>query len=249
MAQEGRAYGDVLIDAQDLGYAEADPTGDVEGHDAVNKLVILARLAFDVWLEPGSIASAPPTARGTGRPGITGVTDQEVEGAGALGLSIKLLATAARTDAGIVASVLPTAVPADSPFGWTDGVTNRIEIDAEPLGTVRLAGQAPGRRDEQRGARRPAGRGARTALDVGGPAAGRAPAVAAIDGLDAARHWYAFVPPVRTSRCPRPSRKRLRCRSRRGLLRTEAVTLADARAAFDAILPPGADLTLYPVDD
>ena len=57
MAQEGRAYGDVLIDAQDLGYAEADPTGDVEGHDAVNKLVILARLAFDVWLEPGSIAS------------------------------------------------------------------------------------------------------------------------------------------------------------------------------------------------
>ena len=74
--------------------------------------------------------AAPPTARGTGRPGITGVTDQEVEGAGALGLSIKLLATAARTDPGIVASVLPTAVPADSPFGWTDGVTNRIEIDA-----------------------------------------------------------------------------------------------------------------------
>ena len=96
MAQEGRPYEDVLIDAQDLGYAEADPTGDVEGHDAVNKLVILARLAFDVWLDPGSIAASPPTARGTGRPGITGVTDQEIEGAGALGLSIKLLATAAR---------------------------------------------------------------------------------------------------------------------------------------------------------
>src|SRR4029079_17764112 len=87
MAQEGRPYGDVLIDAQDLGYAEADPTGDVEGHDAGNKLVILARLALDVWLDPGSIATAPPTARSTGLPGITGVSDQEIEGAGALGLT------------------------------------------------------------------------------------------------------------------------------------------------------------------
>ena len=63
MAQEGRPYGDVLIDAQDLGYAEADPTGDVEGHDAVNKLVILARLAFDVWLAPGSIVAPADGAR------------------------------------------------------------------------------------------------------------------------------------------------------------------------------------------
>src|SRR5262245_9229825 len=190
MAQEGRPYDDVLVDAQELGYAEADPSGDVEGHDAVNKLVILARLAFDAWLDPGSIAAAPPTARGTGRPGITGVTDQEVEGAGALGLAIKLLATAARTDGGIVASVLPTAVPADSPFGWTDGVTNRIEIDAQPLGTVRLAGPGAG--------------GAATSSAVLGdllavargqpstwaglPPAG-APAVAAIDGRDGPRPW------------------------------------------------------------
>ena len=250
MAQEGRAYGDVLIDAQDLGYAEADPTGDVEGHDAVNKLVILARLAFDVWLEPGSIAAAPPTARGTGRPGITGVTDQEVEGAGALGLSIKLLATAARTDAGIVASVLPTAVPADSPFGWTDGVTNRIEIDAEPLGTVRLAG--PGA-----GAPRRAARCSATCWPwhADSPRRGRAcrrpghpPSPRSMGSMPLATG----TPSCRrsgTSRCPRPSRKRLRCRSRRDCAAHGGVTLADARAAFDAILPPGADLTLYPVDD
>ena len=251
MAQEGRPYDDVLIDAQDLGYAEADPTGDVEGHDAVNKLVILARLAFDVWLEPGSIAAAPPTARGTGKPGITGMTDQEVEGAGALGLSIKLLATASRTEDGIVASVLPTAVPADSPFGWTDGVTNRIEIDAEPLGTVRLAGPGAG--------------GAATSSAVLGdllavargqpstwaglPPAG-APAVAAIDGLDVARHWFAFVPPVDVSNLPAALDEAASVSFEDGTaLRTEVVTLAEARAAFDAILPPGADVTLYPVDD
>jgi len=251
MAQEGRPYGDVLLDAQDLGYAEADPTGDVEGHDAVNKLVILARLAFDVWLDPGSIACAPPTARGTGRPGITGVTDQEVEGAGALGLAIKLLATASRTHAGIVASVLPTAVPADSPFGWTDGVTNRIEIDAHPLGTVRLAGPGAG--------------GAATSSAVLGdllavargqpstwaglPPAG-APARAAVDGLDVARHWYAFVPPVDVSNLPAALDEAASVSFEDGTaLRTEVVTLSEARAAFDAILPAGADVTLYPVDD
>ena len=54
MAQDGRPYDEVLEDAQELGYAEADPTGDVEGDDAVNKLVILARLAFGQWLDPAT---------------------------------------------------------------------------------------------------------------------------------------------------------------------------------------------------
>ena len=251
MAQEGRPYGDVLLDAQDLGYAEADPTGDVEGHDAVNKLVILARLAFDVWLDPGSITCAPPTARGTGRPGITGVTDQEVEGAGALGLAIKLLATASRTDAGIVASVLPTAVPADSPFGWTDGVTNRIEIDAQPLGTVRLAGPGAGG-----AATSSAVLGDLLAVARGQPSTwaglppASAPAGAAVDGLDIARHWYAFVPPVDVSNLPAALDEAASVSFEDGTaLRSEVVTLAEARAAFDAILPAGADVTLYPVDD
>ena len=251
MAQEGRPYGDVLIDAQDLGYAEADPTGDVEGHDAVNKLVILARLAFDVWLAPGSIASAPPTARGIGKPGITGMTDHEVEGAGALGLTIKLLATAARGDGGIVASVLPTAVPADSPFGWTDGVTNRIEIDAEPLGTVRLAGPGAGGAATSSavlGDLLAVARG-QASTWAGLPPAGP-PAVAAIDGLDVPRHWFAFVPPVDVSNLPAALDEAASVSFEDGTaLRTEVVTLAEARAAFDAILPPGADVTLYPVDD
>ena len=73
MTSGGRAYADVLAEAQAAGYAEADPSGDVEGDDAVNKLVILARLAFGSWLDPGSIDRRPPTVAGDGRPGITGV--------------------------------------------------------------------------------------------------------------------------------------------------------------------------------
>ena len=203
MAQEGRPYDDVLFDAQELGYAEADPSGDVEGHDAVNKLVILARLAFGRWLVPGSIVARPPRARGEGRPGITGVTDQEVEGAAGLGLTIKLLATASESPTGIVATVLPTAVPADSPFGWTDGVTNRIEIDADPLGTVRLAGPGAGG-----GATSSAVLGDLVAVARGltstwaGLPAADSPAVAAEPGLDVARHWYAFVPPIESGTLP-----------------------------------------------
>jgi homoserine dehydrogenase len=68
-----------LAEAQRLGYAEADPSGDVEGLDAVNKLVILARLAFDVWLDPAAIATRPDGADGPAGPGITTVSlaDQE----------------------------------------------------------------------------------------------------------------------------------------------------------------------------
>jgi homoserine dehydrogenase len=253
MAQEGRPYDDVLADAQELGYAEADPSGDVEGHDAVNKLVILARLAFGRWLEPGSIVVAPPRARGEGRPGITGVTDQEVEGAEALGLTIKLLATATvAADGGpIQASVIPTAVPGESPFGWTDGVTNRIEIDAEPLGRVRLAGPGAGG-----GATSSAVLGDLLAVARGlsstwaGLPPATAPAERAEPGLDVVRHWYAFVPPVDAGALPPALDEAASVQFEDGTaVRTEAVTLAEARAAFDAILPPGADVTLYPVDD
>jgi homoserine dehydrogenase len=251
MSQDGRPYDDVLVDAQELGYAEADPAGDVEGLDAVNKLVILARLAFDRWLDPSSVLVAPPRARGEGRPGITGVTDQEVEGAAALGLTIKLLASATREGDTIIASVVPTAVPAESPFGWTDGVTNRIEVDAEPLGTVRLAGPGAGGGPTSSavlGDLLAVARGLSSTW-AGLPPAGP-PVVPAGHGRDAVRHWFAFVPPVATERLPPALDEAAAVTFETGTaLRTEVVTLEEARAAFDAILPPGADVTLYPVDD
>jgi homoserine dehydrogenase len=144
MADEGRPYDEVLRDAQEQGYAEADPTGDVEGDDAVNKLVILARLAYGEWLDPTTVGRRPPTMGGLGKPGITGVTAGDMEAAAQLGRSIKLLATASRGDDGIEAAVMPTAVPADSAFGRTAGVMNRIEIEAAPLGTVAFSGPGAG---------------------------------------------------------------------------------------------------------
>ena len=68
MTDEGRGYDEVLAAAQAAGYAEADPAGDVEGHDAVNKLVILARLAFGVWLDPADVATIAPAGRSGRRP-------------------------------------------------------------------------------------------------------------------------------------------------------------------------------------
>jgi homoserine dehydrogenase len=253
MAEDGRPYEDVLIDAQELGYAEADPAGDVEGDDAVNKLVILARLAFGRWLDPSTVGRRPPTARGMGRPGITGVTDHELEGAGALGLTIKLLATAARRDDGVEAVVVPTAVPADSPFGWTDGVTNRIEVEAEPLGTVGLAGPGAG------GAATSSailGDLVAVARGLGSTWAGLPPATdraaAAADPLDGPRRWFAFVPSVRAmdGELPRAIARAASVDFDDGTaIRTDVATLADAQAAFLAILPDDADVTLYPVDD
>jgi homoserine dehydrogenase len=143
---DGRGdYADVRVTAQERGYAEADPSGDVEGRDAINKLVILGRLGFGQWLDPASIADRPPAGSGPGRPGITGVTAEEMAGAAALGLRLKLLATATVDDSGAIeAAVVPTAVPADSPLGRTAGVRNRIEIRATPVGDVGFDGPGAG---------------------------------------------------------------------------------------------------------
>jgi homoserine dehydrogenase len=258
MSQQGRSYGEVLADAQALGYAEADPSGDVEGEDAVNKIVILARLAFGVWLDPDSVIRRPPTARGTGLPGITGITDDEVEGAEALGLTIKLLASASRGRPGdrIVAWVQPTAVPSNSPFGWTDGVTNRIEVEGQPIGLVRFAGPGAGGGPTSSAVLADILAIARggTSTWEGLAAADAGPAgtgsVAADPGHDEPRRWYAYVPPVLTDSLPTALDEAAACEFESGIaIRSERVTLDEARAAFSAILPPGVDATLYPVDE
>ena len=144
MASAGRGYAQVLADAQAAGYAEADPRGDVEGDDAVNKLAILTRLAFGTWLDPATIERRPPAVGGAGAPGITGVDAEELRAATAVGLTIKLLAGTRRAGDSIVAGVIPTAVLIDSPLGRTAGVENRVEIDAEPLGRVAFVGPGAG---------------------------------------------------------------------------------------------------------
>jgi homoserine dehydrogenase len=145
MTAEGRPYAAILSDAQAAGYAEADPRGDVEGDDAVNKLVVLARLAFGRWLDPASISIAPLLAGGgAGLPGVTGVTPADIAAAGAAGFVLKLIAGAVRVGGSIAGSVLPSAVPLDSPLGRTDGVLNRIEVVGDPVGTVAFCGPGAG---------------------------------------------------------------------------------------------------------
>ena len=130
--------------------------------------------------------------------------------------------------------------PADSPFGWTDGVTNRVEIDAEPLGTVRLAGPGAGGAATSSAV---LGDLVAVARGVGSTWAGlppaTGPAVAAADPLDGRRRWYAFVPAVRA---PATSADVLDEAATVAFddgtaIRTEVATLAEARAAFARSCP------------
>ena len=134
-----------LAEAQRLGYAEADPSGDIEGHDAVNKLVILARLAFDQWLDPATIPTRPEGVDGPAGPGITTVSLADQADARRAGRIIRLVATAlAEPDGVLRAAVLPSALPLGSALGRTAGVRNRIEIDAIPVGRVGFDGPGAG---------------------------------------------------------------------------------------------------------
>jgi len=135
----------VLAEAQERGYAEADPRGDVEGHDAANKLVVLTRLAFDAWPDVRRVRFCVPSVQGDAKPGITCVQTYELERAAELGLTIKLVARAEPGIAGGVrAAVTPVAVRATSPLGSTGGVTNLVEVVAEPVGRVSFRGPGAG---------------------------------------------------------------------------------------------------------
>jgi homoserine dehydrogenase len=153
MHQVGQGYADALADAQEAGFAEADPTADVDGLDAANKLVILARLAFGAWLDPASIQrSAPRDDGGLAPAGITGVSAEDVAAAQADGKVIKLVAQARHRNArsgedhGVAAAVLPSLVRAISSLGRVGGTDNRIELHGNPIGQVAFEGPGAGGR-------------------------------------------------------------------------------------------------------
>lgn len=143
MATRGTEYAVALADAQAAGYAEADPTSDVEGGDSADKLVILARLAFGVWLDRASIATAVEGCE----PGITGVTSDDLAQASRRGYAIRLLATAYRVEDGsIEAGVFPTAVDVLEPISGINGVRNRVDVETDRLGSISLEGPGAGGR-------------------------------------------------------------------------------------------------------
>jgi homoserine dehydrogenase len=256
MGGPGRSYDAVLAEAQAAGYAEADPRGDVEGDDAVNKIVILARLAFGRWVDPAAVRASPPTVGGAGRPGITGVSCSEQEGARAMGLRLKLLAVAEGEPGGSVAvAVLPTAIPDRSALGATHGVLNRVEVLADPVGEVAFSGPGAGG-----DATSSAVLGDLIAIAQGhgstwgslppGPAASAEPALA--DPLGGSRPWFAFVPGVDESQgagLHLAPTVEVRGIADGIAVRTGPLTLDQARRVIAPLVPAGLDVPLYPVAD
>jgi homoserine dehydrogenase len=249
MAGGSGGYREVLADAQRQGYAEADPRGDVEGDDAVNKLVILARLAFGRWLEPAGVGRVPATTLGLGSPGITGVTERELGAAAAIGLTVRLLASARRYGDDVQATVLPTAVPAGGSFGSTVGITNRIEIDADPLGTIGISGPGAGGAATSSavlGDLMAVGRGLSSTWAGLAPAPGWTSAVAQAIQPQA---WFAFVAgPSRNRPTPAPGVEVVAIEG--GVaIRTPAMPFEAGREVVRSFVEPGAQATMYPVDD
>jgi homoserine dehydrogenase len=138
MTQEGSDYASALAGAQTLGYAEADPTADVEGYDAAAKAAILASIAFHTRV----------TADDVYREGITKVSPADFDAARALGCTIKLLAICERiNDDGqqrVSARVYPALVPLEHPLATVNGAFNAVVVEAEAAGRLMFYGQGAG---------------------------------------------------------------------------------------------------------
>ncbi|MBP1849903.1 homoserine dehydrogenase [Rhizobium halophytocola] len=134
MEKENLTFDACLKEAQRLGYAEADPTFDIEGNDTAHKLAILTTLAFgnqisadDIYLE-----------------GISNITIEDIQAAADLGYRIKLLGVAQKTETGVEQRVHPTMVPQDSVIAQVDGVTNAVAIESDILGELLMVGPGAG---------------------------------------------------------------------------------------------------------
>ena len=136
MIQEGQPFDDVLKDAQDKGYAEADPSADVDGTDTCRKLCILSALAFGLHVYPEKIYTQ----------GIRGVSAEDVAGAAALGRKIKLLGRALkREDRKLTLYVSPHMVANDSPLYGVEDVFNAVQIRGNAVGDVMFYGRGAGK--------------------------------------------------------------------------------------------------------
>jgi len=134
MEQDRLAFDEILRDAQRLGYAEADPSFDVEGYDTAQKLSILASLAFGTKLDPNAIYVE----------GISSITLADLDAADELGYRVKLLGVAVKTEGGIEQRVHPTMVPKESAIAQVMGVTNAVTVDANGLAPITLVGPGAG---------------------------------------------------------------------------------------------------------
>ena len=134
MRDKGRSFDDVLTEAQQLGYAEADPTFDVEGIDAAHKLTILASIAFGIPLQFDKAYTE----------GMRSLTTQDVTDAADLGFRIKHLGIARRTETGVELRVHPTLIPEKRLIANVDGVMNAILVNGDAVGPTLYYGAGAG---------------------------------------------------------------------------------------------------------
>lgn len=134
MELEALSFAQCLSEAQNLGYAEADPTFDIGGFDTAHKLAILTSLAFGTVIDPASIAIE----------GIETISLADLEAAAELGYRVKLLGVAQRTPDGIEQRVHPTMVAKSSAIAQVMGVTNAVTIDADAVHELTLVGPGAG---------------------------------------------------------------------------------------------------------
>ncbi len=136
MAEEGASYADALADAQSLGYAERDPTADVEGFDAGAKAAILASIAFGVRVVAGDVY----------REGISGVTAADIAMADRLGYVVKLLAIAEQVETGgdVSVRVHPTMVPTSHPLASVRDSYNAVFVEGDAVGSLMFFGRGAG---------------------------------------------------------------------------------------------------------
>ncbi|MGI6105450.1 MAG: homoserine dehydrogenase [Raoultibacter sp.] len=134
MAEDGLTYEDALKEAQDKGFAEADPTADVDGYDAAAKIAILASIAFNARV---TIDEVPAE-------GIRNITPNDLAAARDMGYSVKLLAHAHREKEGIDVRVHPTMIPVSHPLATVNGVYNAIYVIGDAVGETMFFGEGAG---------------------------------------------------------------------------------------------------------
>ncbi len=133
--EKGADYADALQDAQDKGYAEADPAGDVDGHDAAAKVVILANLVMGQSMTMADVNCV----------GISGVTSEQIQSATAANQRWKLIGTLENVNGEIKGSVAPVRVDATHPLYGISGATNAITYSTDLMGDITLIGPGAGR--------------------------------------------------------------------------------------------------------
>jgi homoserine dehydrogenase len=134
MSEAGLGLREALAEAQSLGYAESDPTADVEGHDAAAKAAILATIAFDLPVVAGDVY----------REGISGLSAEDIAYAHGLGYEIKLLAIAESEDDRVSVRVHPAMIPKEHPLASVRESFNAVYLEGERVGPIMLYGRGAG---------------------------------------------------------------------------------------------------------